>query len=76
MLETLLSELSETPQVHCYFVIIIIITLNATVAVSFGMSNYSFSESDGSGLIDVTLNQDHNAPISVDIRSEDVTANG
>ena len=48
----------------------------ASVAVSFGMSSYSFSEDDRSGLINVTLNQAHNAPIGVDIRSQDVTAFG
>ena len=40
------------------------------------MQRYSFSEDDGSSLIDVTLNQAHNAPISVDIRSQDTTALG
>lgn len=46
------------------------------MAVSFGMARYSFAENVGSGAIDVTLNQAHSASISVDIRSQDVTAFG
>ena len=46
------------------------------MVVSFGMQRYSFAEDTTSSLIDVTLSQAHSAPITVDVRSQDVTALG
>ena len=46
------------------------------VVVSFGMASYSFAEDDTSASVDITLNQAHNAPLSVDVISEDLTAIG
>lgn len=40
------------------------------------MSRYSYAENIGSAVVDITLNQAHNAPINVDVRSQDITSIG
>ena len=47
-----------------------------SVAVSFEMASYSFPEDYTLASVDITLNQAHNAPLSVDVISEDLTAIG
>ena len=47
-----------------------------SVAVSFGLASYTFPEDASSASIDITLNQPHSSPLSVDVSSEDLTAIG
>ena len=46
------------------------------VAVSFGLASYTFPEDASSASIDITLNQPHSSPLSVEVSSEDLTAIG
>ena len=47
-----------------------------SVAVSFGLASYTFPEDASSASINITLNQPHGSPLSVDVSSEDLTAIG
>lgn len=73
----MLLESSKIPLVnnnhYCKYLTVFYVK---TVTVSLGMPSYSFNEDNTSSLIDITLSQATATPISVNVRSQDVTAIG